>query len=468
WIYTVTGETVYGPQTITVQCDIRQMPIFVRKGAVIPLADETLTVQGSDWSHLTLDFYPSTRQFAETYLYEDDTMSNAYELGQFRTTALSTSFEGGKAILRIGAAQGAFDGPRAFNEREWTVRVHRPGGWGELTGVTVNGKSAPFTKIPRDPHAMPLDNEGGATDGDVYIVRLRARVNEAQELVFTFDHPVDPPVPAGNYEGPRVQMVIHTGRAGDTTTTGAQVVQGELTVALSHWYAPQDVMEAVLMVYPVRGGEVQGQLGELLYSGSEVPAALPIDTRQLADGTYELEFRVGSRDGRVSSSRQRIIVRNWSVLLDPFSPPEPMGWFGVLDRSLTVYETPGWDYATDDPAAFFDDAARRVWLGDGTGHLVWEYPGLRRIIVTAYTRNTELPSFAIGVSENQDEWIGLAWQMEDIATSPSGWHQIRVYADISEPAEVRYVRVSVGDGLDGTILQLGAVELVREAPASGR
>ena len=145
WIYTVTGETVYGPQTITVQCDIRQMPIFVRKGAVIPLADETLTVQGSDWSHLTLDFYPSTRQFAETYLYEDDTMSNAYELGQFRTTALSTSFEGGKAILRIGGRKARLTA-RGRSMSGNGPSAYRPGGWGELTGVTVNGKSAPFTR----------------------------------------------------------------------------------------------------------------------------------------------------------------------------------------------------------------------------------------------------------------------------------------------------------------------------------
>src|SRR5690606_5356643 len=104
WINTVTGETGYGPQTITVQCEIEQMPIFSRKGAAIQLADETPTVKASDRSHLTPDVYPSTRYAAETSLYEDDTETDDYKKGLFRTTTLRTGFRDGKAILEIGPA----------------------------------------------------------------------------------------------------------------------------------------------------------------------------------------------------------------------------------------------------------------------------------------------------------------------------------------------------------------------------
>ena len=156
WINTINGESVYGPQTISVQCEINRMPIFIKKGAVIPLADEMLTVKDKDWSHITLELFPSTRQKGHTVLFEDDTVSTDYEKGLYRTTSLKTSFENGKAVLRIGAAQGDFKGDRAFSDREWTIRVHRPEGWGQLKKVYLNDVELEFNTIERDPDAMPL------------------------------------------------------------------------------------------------------------------------------------------------------------------------------------------------------------------------------------------------------------------------------------------------------------------------
>lgn len=202
WINTINGATVYGPQTISIQSEIQDMPIFIKKGAVIPLADEMLTVQDKDWSHLTLDVYPSTRQSDRTVLYEDDTVSNDYKDGLYRTTSLKTGFKDGKATLSIGAAQGDFSGEKAFDDRDWTIRVHRPAGWGELEKATLNGGEVEFKKIAKDANAMPLVNKGGATDGDVYEITMNTKVADGQELVFYFSNAVDPEVPSGNYEKP--------------------------------------------------------------------------------------------------------------------------------------------------------------------------------------------------------------------------------------------------------------------------
>lgn len=192
WIDTMTGETVYGPQTVTVQAGLTQMPIYIKKGAVIPLADETLTVRAGDWSHLTLDVYPSTRHADTTLLYEDDTETNAYKEGALRLTLLTAGFTEGTATLTIAAAEGSFSGPRACTEREWTIRVHGPEHWGKLLRATLNGDDVDFARIERDPNAMPLNNKGGATDGDVYVIQFRAPVDQAQHLTFAFENPWDP------------------------------------------------------------------------------------------------------------------------------------------------------------------------------------------------------------------------------------------------------------------------------------
>ena len=52
----------YGPRSIEVEAPISETPMYIRKGSVIPLADEMMTTKEKDWSHMTLDVYPSTRQ----------------------------------------------------------------------------------------------------------------------------------------------------------------------------------------------------------------------------------------------------------------------------------------------------------------------------------------------------------------------------------------------------------------------
>jgi len=187
WIDTVAGETVTGPQTIEIgPLDIDEYPIFIRGGAVLPLADEMLTTKDADWSHLTLDVYPCADQTGETTLYEDDTISNAYQKGEFRTTLLRTVFADGKAALYIGKAEGTFTGPLAFMQRDWTIRVHRPEDFGPLEGVTRNGEPVPFEVIAKVEKAMPLALSGGATDGDVYVIQISAPVEQEMKLSFTF------------------------------------------------------------------------------------------------------------------------------------------------------------------------------------------------------------------------------------------------------------------------------------------
>lgn len=208
WIDTCTGRTVYGPQTITVECGIDRMPIFVKKGAVIPLADHMLTTSEKDWSHLTLDVYPSQRYSDTTILYEDDTVSNDYKNGLYRTTELSYRFDENKnaAVVKIAAAQGVFNGDRAFTNRNWTIRVHQPENWGELkTAKLANGTVLSFRKIEKDMDAMPFAISGGATDGAVYEIELSSNVYEAQTIYLQFDGVQDPPVPEADYDVPRTR-----------------------------------------------------------------------------------------------------------------------------------------------------------------------------------------------------------------------------------------------------------------------
>ncbi len=187
WMDIWTGKTYAGPATITVNHGLETSPIFVRMGSVLAMADNMKNVDEKDWSHLTLDVYPSI-SYGDTFtLYEDDTQTVAYKFDKYRTTDITVSGKDKTVELLIDAAKGTFEGDRAFTERNWTVRVHGRSDWGKLTGMTLNGKAIEFTTVAKDANADPLAIVGGARDNVVYEVSFKAAVTDASKLAFTFE-----------------------------------------------------------------------------------------------------------------------------------------------------------------------------------------------------------------------------------------------------------------------------------------
>ena len=187
WTDVWTGETVVGPRTVTVRHGLETSPIFVKAGTVLALADNMKNTSEKDWSHLTLEVFPSADSEGKTTLYEDDVTTVAYKDGAYRTTELSLS--GGKTqTLTIAPAAGGFNGSRAFKTRSWTVRVHGRAGWSKLLEATLNGAPVAWKTIAQDTTADPLAITGGARDADVYELTFEAPVSEAQTLSFTFEN----------------------------------------------------------------------------------------------------------------------------------------------------------------------------------------------------------------------------------------------------------------------------------------
>ena len=186
WMDVWTGETVTGPATLTVSHSLDTSPIFVKTGSVLALADNMTSTANGDWSHLTLDVYPNASADSTAVLYEDDTSTTAYKDGHYRTTDLTLTGDGSTQKLTVNAAQGAFDGERAFTERKLTVRLHAADGFERLTGVTLNGKPVEYCLIARDGSAEPFAAVGGCRDADVYELTFTADVYRTSELVFSF------------------------------------------------------------------------------------------------------------------------------------------------------------------------------------------------------------------------------------------------------------------------------------------
>jgi hypothetical protein len=195
WINAWTDQTISGPATVTNDVPLGQIPVYIKSGAILPLAPEMQFTWQKPWNPITLDLYPSAGETNTATLYEDDTLTTAYQRGEFRNTTIAAMADDEAKIVRvaIGAAVGSFQG--ALKERAWILRVHPPVGWPEdlvPTDIKVNGEKtdAPIHRFKRVAVAMPFGDPAGAPDSDVFEVALpAARVAGGQSVEISFAAP---------------------------------------------------------------------------------------------------------------------------------------------------------------------------------------------------------------------------------------------------------------------------------------
>lgn len=211
WIDVWSGKRYAGPATVTVTHPIETSPVFVREGALVVLAQNMSNTNEKVWDSLTLDVYPSVNFSAEARLYEDDVTTDAYQYGEYRTTDLTMEYRDGKMVVTIGGAEGSFGGERAFGNRSWNVRLHKNEGWGDLVGVTVNGKAVSLAKYLQNVSAQPFAFSGAAADGDIYELSFSGPVSKTYTIEFAFENMT----PSGTAEGYDASETAFTMQAED-------------------------------------------------------------------------------------------------------------------------------------------------------------------------------------------------------------------------------------------------------------
>ena len=186
WIDPFDGKIYLGGKNISKKYGLREMPFFIRLGALIPLAHEAHNTKEQKWNHLVFDFYPCKDASDCGYLYEDDTETTAYRLGEFRKSAYEAFFDEGENayIVRLHAAKGNFTGDKCFENRSVVVKYHLWKGAGSVKYVTVNGENYDYQKTKKDGELFPLNTSNCAPDGGAICVAFQIDVSKEYEIKF--------------------------------------------------------------------------------------------------------------------------------------------------------------------------------------------------------------------------------------------------------------------------------------------
>ena len=185
WLDAFTGKVYEGETVAARKYALQEMPLFIRLGALLPLAHKARNTKEQKWDRLVYDFYPDKDATDEGYLYEDDTETTAYKQGMYRKSAYRAGYckECNAYVVNLSKAEGSFAGEKCFAEREITFKVHLLGGE-QIQRVTANGEEVAFQVVKKDASAFPLNAGEAATDSDTVLVTAKMKVVEDYEFIF--------------------------------------------------------------------------------------------------------------------------------------------------------------------------------------------------------------------------------------------------------------------------------------------
>ncbi len=141
WIDSATGDLLKGPKWFRRKYAIEETPVFVRKGAIIPLQGKVNRLTPGSYKSLVVEAYPGAD--GATELYEDDGVSQDYLSGKSASIPLSLKSSPGKSVFAVGKASGSFKG--FLKERSFELRLMRVS---PPKSVKVGGKAYGWFRKP--------------------------------------------------------------------------------------------------------------------------------------------------------------------------------------------------------------------------------------------------------------------------------------------------------------------------------
>ncbi|TCD04614.1 DUF5110 domain-containing protein [Pedobacter frigidisoli] len=121
WVDYFTGEKFEGGRIINnFDAPVWKLPVFVKSGAIIPMANPNNNVAEINKKLRVFEIYPAGKSSFTAY--DDDGITEAYKLGKGTSTLIESDEENKKVKINISTTQGDFDG--FIKEKATEIRIN--------------------------------------------------------------------------------------------------------------------------------------------------------------------------------------------------------------------------------------------------------------------------------------------------------------------------------------------------------
>lgn len=157
WFNSFHRNVYQGKRYVKEKFKINEMPIFVKAGSLLPMYKTVDNISKMSLKDIVYDYYTSKKEDIKDYFYEDDGVTTAYRIGEYRKNNYRTHYEDGKYIIYLYGNDKLIDDN--IRVRNVIFKAHIRDGE-TIEKVLINGEQIRFKRHDHSRKAKPfIDNE---------------------------------------------------------------------------------------------------------------------------------------------------------------------------------------------------------------------------------------------------------------------------------------------------------------------
>ena len=170
WVEKDTGTHLTGPAKLQRDFSIDQIPVYVRQGAIVPMAPPMQNTSQKPVDPLIVTVYALNDGEISTYtLYQDSGDTRGYQTGEFARTTITATQSGKETTIEISPAKGSY--PGMPSSRAYEIRL--PGDW---PPEAMDCARAPEDMVGKDFHKWRFEGNTLTTVIDVPETKITGKV----------------------------------------------------------------------------------------------------------------------------------------------------------------------------------------------------------------------------------------------------------------------------------------------------
>jgi hypothetical protein len=305
WVDFFTDAVYQGPQNMVLEVPLDKLPLFVKRGSIIPMLPVMNYTDEFPADTLILTVYPAQGKEAYFSLYEDDGVSLDYQSGSFALTEFRQNIYANDELnIIINPSLGDYSGK--LSERTYLSSIHHMGNMPTSVyknGTLLTGRNS-YEELRNNPEGYYFDN-----NKRILFVQIKANTDSLYQITaegialnITDEAKVNPEefVLYQNYPNPfnpttKIKFTIPTPPISSPLSKG-RTKEGFVTIK----------------VYDILGNEIATLVDEELQAGEyEVEFNPTSDIRNLASGIYFYQLKAvdpSTGSGQVFVSTKKMIL----------------------------------------------------------------------------------------------------------------------------------------------------------------
>lgn len=178
--YNIFHRNVYqGKRYLKEKFKIDETPVFVKAGSLIPLYKKLGNVSTLSFKSAIYDYYPSKKVEVDDFFYEDDGISTAYHIGEYRKNEYKTYFKDNRYVVELKGNPKLLEDELKVREVFFKAHIRDNE---TIDKVLINGEPIKFKRHDHSRKAIPFLDAKFARDSKTLSFRFKHVIKDDYKI----------------------------------------------------------------------------------------------------------------------------------------------------------------------------------------------------------------------------------------------------------------------------------------------